>query len=83
MSLGKYELQGLRPHTVGRYTVSSEAMRQENKEKKLQDQNLITTPSLGSTPRKMDWPLMATWLGLNMTTFFGLLEPKDGESIHP
>jgi hypothetical protein len=30
-------------------------MRQENKEKKLQDQNLITTPSLGSTPRKMDW----------------------------
>jgi hypothetical protein len=54
MSLGKYELQGLRPHTVGKYTVSSEAMRQENKEKKLQDQNLITTPSLGSTPRKMD-----------------------------
>jgi len=54
MSLGKYELQGLRPHTTGRYTVSLEAMHQENKDKKFQDQNLITRPSLGSTPRKMD-----------------------------
>jgi hypothetical protein len=54
MSLDKYELQGLRPHTVGRYIVSSEAMHQENKDRKFQDQNLIMSPFLGSTPRKVD-----------------------------